>query len=114
MIFYIINAQGKKVYPGNASPPSPPSPEVDIILLDLKLTNTLARYKEFIYTLDELTGLNIWDSPSKLVQYYSISYFYTLGNLTQIITTRISDSFVYTKDLTYDVGGNLLDINITT
>lgn len=114
MIWYIINAQGKKVYPENASPAPTPSPEIDIILLDLALTNTLARYKEFIYTLGELTELNIWDSPSKLVQYYSISYLYILGNLTQIITTRTSDSFTYTKDLSYDIDGNLLNINITT
>ncbi len=87
--------------------------EINNILLDLKLTDTLQRYKELIYTGDDLTELNIWDSPSRLVQYYSISYIYTLGNLTQIVTTRTSDSFVYTKDLDYDINDNLTSINIT-
>lgn len=87
--------------------------EINNILLDLKLTDTLQRYKELTYTDGNLTELNIWDSPSKLVQYYSISYIYTLGNLTQITTIRTSDSFTYVKDLAYDSDGNLLNINIT-
>lgn len=111
MEFYIINAFGKKIYPENATIVSP---EVNVILLDLTLTNTLLRYKEFIYTGSDLTSMNIWDSPSKVVQYYSISYLYTLGNLTQTVTTRISDSFSYTKTFAYDGSGNLLNINITT
>lgn len=111
MNYYIINKYGKKVIPGQAVPVSS---DVQNILLDLKLTDTLVRYKEFIYTGEDLTSLEIWDSPDKFVQYYEISYIYSLGNLTEIITTRISDSFTYTKVLDYDLSGNLNSINITT
>jgi hypothetical protein len=110
MKFYILDKDGKTEF---ISKSITNSNDIDNILLDLKLTDTLRRYKEFTYTGDDLTELNIWDSSSKLVQYYSITFDYTLGNLTQIVTTRISDSFVYTKDLTYDINGTLLNINIT-
>lgn len=111
MNYYIVDRYGKKIIPEQGSPSNV---NVDNILLDLKLTNTLNRFKEFVYIDGELTTLNIWDSPDKETQYYEVLYNYTDGNLTEIITTRISDSFTYSKVLDYSLEGNLTSINITT
>jgi hypothetical protein len=87
---------------------------IDTINLELQLTDSLNRYKEFIYTGDNLTSIEIWDSPSKLTQYFETTYTYIGDNLTEIEITRISDGFIYTKELTYDINNNLTSINITT
>lgn len=86
---------------------------VDTINLELKLTAILNRFKELTYNVSgNLTNIGIWDSSAKVTKYFNIDFNYTGDNLTNIETTRISDSYVYNKNLTYDVNNNLTEIEI--
>jgi len=85
---------------------------IDEIELALKSTS-LVEYREFIYTGEELTTINIWDSPSKNTKYYQQDFTYDSGNLTNIQITRIGDTFVYNKVFTYNGGGDLISIDIS-
>lgn len=86
---------------------------VDTINLELRLTAILNRFKELTYDVSgNITNMGIWDSSAKVTKYFNIDYTYTGDNLTNIETTRISDSYVYNKNLTYDVDNNLIEIEI--
>jgi hypothetical protein len=90
------------------------SASIDAVNLELKLTATLNRFKEFIYDgSGNLITMRIWDSISKAVEYFNISFNYTGDNLTNIQTIRISDSYTYDKDFVYDGSNNLVSIEIT-
>lgn len=89
------------------------APQIDVINLELKLTSVLNRFKELTYDVSgNLTNMKIWNSSAKTIQYFNIDFNYTGDNLTNIETTRISDSYVYNKNLTYDVNNNLTEIEI--
>jgi hypothetical protein len=60
--------------------------------------------KELIYTAGILTRINVWTSPAKTVKMYQKDFNYTLGVLSSIATTRVSDSATFTKTLTYTTG----------
>ena len=91
----------------------PTSETIDVIKLDLKLTNQLNRYKEFIYNgSGDLITIKIWNSSSKTIQFYNQSFTYTLGTLTKITTLRNSDNFSYDTNFIYDINGVLTGINI--
>lgn len=80
---------------------------------DIRLITKISKvdvYKEFIYTSGNLSTVNIWEDDTMSVKIYQTNYSYSGGNLTQIQTTRTSDSFVYTKIFTYDGEGNLINI----
>jgi len=82
------------------------------IELDLKL-DTNNRYKVFSYTGDDLTQQLIYEDNTMSTLLFTVDYTYTGTNLTQIDVTRESDSFTYTKVLTYDINDVLQNIDIT-
>jgi len=87
--------------------------QIDVIKLDLQLTNTLKRYVVFEYDIDgNLENKSIYKDDTMVLKYYNIDYAYSSGDLTTITVTRISDSFSYIKEFDYDLDGNLTTINI--
>jgi hypothetical protein len=82
------------------------------IELDLKL-DVNNRYKVFTYTGDDLTQQLIYEDNTMAVLLFTVDYTYTGDNLTQIDVTRESDSFTYTKVLSYDINDVLQNIDIT-
>ena len=86
---------------------------IDHIELELKMTSSLFRYKEFTYNVSgDISLQEIWDSSLKATKYYTITYTYTLGDLVNIEVERVSDGFTYNKEFEYDLQGNLTTINI--
>lgn len=89
------------------------SANIDHIELELKMTSSLFRYKEFTYNVEgDISLQEIWDSSLKGTKYYNITYSYTLGDLVNIEVERVSDGFTYNKEFEYDLQGNLTTINI--
>lgn len=74
--------------------------------------SSLNNFKELIYSGDNLTQINVWETPAKIVKIFEKNLSYTGGQLTQIVLTRVSDSEVLTKDFTY-TGDNLTGIETT-
>lgn len=96
---------------GISSPGTVDVNRVERIELDL-LSNptTVVKFKELLYTGDFLTGIDIWTNSAKVVKLYSQVFNYTGDTLSSIVTTRISDSFSYTKTFTYNIAGVLTSI----
>lgn len=70
-------------------------------------------FKQFSYDVDgNIIEQNIYKDNTGTDLLFNIVYHYVSGNLTEIIVTRSSDSFTYTKTLTYDLSGNLTTIQI--
>lgn len=69
----------------------------------------LYKFKEFLYTGDNLTQINIWTDSSKTTKLYQKVFAYSGSDLASITVTRISDSFTYTKTFDY-TAGNLTSI----
>jgi hypothetical protein len=90
--------------------------EKDALELELEYRfGVVDRFKEYVYTGDDLTAINIWTDSGMTVQLFSKAFSYTSGNLTTITLTRISDSATLIKTLSYDMNDNLesIDIDIT-
>lgn len=83
-----------------------PSTEINALEMLFK-TVQIASYKEFVYTGEDLTTLNVWTDNTMTTKLFQADYTYSSGNLTEIYVERISDGANYTKTLSYDVGGNL-------
>lgn len=83
----------------------------DIAAIEAEIRSPL-QYKEFSYTGDNITSQSIYTDNSLIIQLYEITYSYTGDNLTEVEVTRISDGFVYTKTLSYDINNNLINIDI--
>lgn len=86
------------------------SSDINELQLELK-TSGLEKYEEFIYSGEQLTQLDIWDSPAKTTKIYQVDYTYSGLSLTNIRVERIIDGFAYNKQFTY-VDGTLVGINI--
>lgn len=87
---------------------------VSAILLELEMTNSLLRFKEFTYNLNgDISNKSIYTNSTKSTKLYNVDYTYNVsGDLTNTETTRVSDSFVFNKEFSYDINGNLISINI--
>ena len=82
--------------------------------LELELQSTsLNKFKQFIYDVNgNITDKDIYEDSTLSQHIFNVVYTYTGDDITTITVTRISDNFVFTKELSYDVNGNLTDINI--
>lgn len=77
-------------------------------------TDTPKKFKEFIYSGENLSRINIWVDDTKVVKLYQTDFSYLEGNLTASTVTRITDNYIYRKVFEYDVDGNIetIDVNI--
>ena len=82
--------------------------------LELELQSTsLNKFKQFTYDVNgNITDKDIYEDSTLSQHIFHVVYTYTGDDITTITVTRISDNFVFTKELSYDVNGNLTDINI--
>jgi hypothetical protein len=82
--------------------------------LELELQSTsLNKFKQFTYDVNgNITDKDIYEDSTLSQHIFNVVYTYTGDDITTITVTRISDNFVFTKELSYDVNGNLTDINI--
>jgi len=82
--------------------------------LELELqSSSLLKFKQFTYDVNgNITDKDIYEDSSLSQHIFNVVYTYTGDDITKITVTRISDSFIFTKELTYDINGNLTDINI--
>jgi len=82
--------------------------------LELELqSSSLLKFKQFTYDVNgNITDKDIYEDSSLSQHIFNVVYTYTGDDITTITVTRISDNFVFTKTLSYDVNGNLTDINI--
>lgn len=87
---------------------------VSAILLELEMTNSLLRFKEFTYNVSgDISNKSIYTNSTKSTKLYNVDYTYNVGgDLINTETTRVSDSFVFNKEFSYDINGNLISINI--
>jgi hypothetical protein len=69
-------------------------------------------YTELTYTGDKITNKSVYDDNLYTNKIYNIDYTYTGEDLTNIEITRIEDSYVINKAITYDVNGNVTNIEI--
>ena len=72
-----------------------------------------AYYKEITTVNGAVTMLKVWDSSAKVSLLMTKGFIYSLGNLTQIVTTNHLANRIYTKTLTYDAVGNLSAIEVS-
>ncbi len=72
----------------------------------------LTRYKEFTYVGDNLTAVDIYDTPAKTNLLFSKTLTYIGPTLTQTVLTRASDGRTLTKDFAY-TGDNLTSVTIS-
>ena len=73
-----------------------------------------SNYKELTYTNENLTAVTIYETSGKLVTLFDKALTYNIGgDLIKIVLTRHSDNVTLTKDLAYDVDGNLISITQT-
>lgn len=72
---------------------------------------SINHFKEFLYTGEKLSTVNVWETSSKLVKSFQKDLSYTGDQLTQTILTRISDSITLTKDLVY-IGDQLSTVDV--
>jgi len=80
--------------------------------VDIPTGNGNAYYKEITTVNGDVTMLRIWDSSAKVTLLMTKVFTYSLGNLTQIVTTNHLINRIYTKTLTYDAGENLSAIEV--
>jgi len=86
--------------------------DIDFIELDLKLSGSVSRFKEFIYDVSgNITQIKIYKNSTKTELLYVTDYTYEDDNISTISTTRISDMFNYTKTFTYNIAGNITSID---
>lgn len=64
-------------------------------------SSNLSNYKVLGFTGDNLTSIDIWTSPGMITKLYSKVLAYTGSRLDQVVTTRISDGAVLTRNITY-------------
>lgn len=70
----------------------------------------LYEHKDFSYTGNKLTQIDIYDDLARLTLLYVKVFSYSGNNLTSIVMTRQSDMATFTKTLTYS-GNNLTMID---
>lgn len=87
---------------------------IGVISLDLELSDSLYRFTEFTYNVSgDISNKSIYTDNTKVTKIYNIDFTYNVGgDLINTETTRISDNFVFNKELEYDVDGNVINKNI--
>ena len=85
--------------------------QLDELKFELQ-SNSITKYKEYIYTGANLTRINVWETSAMLLKLYQVDFTYFGINLTTKIVTRISDSFTATTVYTYS-GVNLVSADTT-
>lgn len=85
---------------------------IEHIELELKIRGSVQRYKEFTYTGDNISKIDIYTDSSKTTHIYECILTYTGDDLTEMSVERVSDGFTYLKEFTYDSNGNILNVNI--
>lgn len=82
--------------------------------LELELqTLGLYKYKKFTYDVNgNIIRKQIFEDNTETLELFDVTYTYTGDDITTINVTRISDGFTFEKELSYDVNGNLTNINI--
>ena len=91
------------------------SNNADIISqIELELqSSSLLKFKKFTYDVNgNITQKEVFQDATEAVKLFDVIFSYTGENLTNIEVTRISDSYTYNKELTYDVDNNVEYINI--
>lgn len=68
-------------------------------------------YHEITYSGGNVTNVDIWDTDSKSVKFFSKEILYSGGNVKTINITDDISSLTLSKELTYDVDGNIISIN---
>ena len=75
-----------------------------------RLLNQPQLFREFGYTSGNLTAIDAWTNPDKLVKMFEIRFTYTGANLTQKVLTDVQSSTVLTVNYSYS-DGNLTSIS---
>lgn len=71
----------------------------------------LENHKVLTWAAGRLTAFDVWETPAMLVKLFHKDFTYDVdGVLTQVVLTRISDGGMLTRDLLYDVDGNLVSM----
>jgi hypothetical protein len=80
---------------------------------DLGIDGLEDYFDELIYVNGLLTTIETYEDNSKTVNLFTKSFTYTGGVLTQISLLNIATNVTETKNLSYDVSGNLITITKT-
>jgi hypothetical protein len=89
--------------------------QAEKLALELEMEFKAAKlyyYKEFTYIGSQLTGVDVYEDNTKVVQLFNKILTYTESKLTRTDLTRISDSVVLTKTFSY-VDNKLISITTT-
>ena len=81
-----------------------------ITLTDLGVDGLSNYYDEIIYAAGLLTTIETYVDNSKTVNLFTKSFTYSGGVLSQITLLNIATNVTETKNLNYDVSGNLINI----
>lgn len=86
--------------------------EISQIELELQ-SSSLLKFKKFTYDVDgNITQKEVFEDSTEAVKLFDVIFSYTGQNLSNIEVTRMSDSYTYNKELTYDSNDNVQYINI--
>ena len=82
--------------------------------MSFKASN-LSNFKELLFdSAGDLYNISIYTASDKITKLFNKDLTYdSAGDLSQVILTRISDSVILTKNLSYDGDGNLSTVNIS-
>lgn len=68
-------------------------------------------FKSFTYSAGNLTDIDLWTDNTETIHLFNKHFNYTLGVLTSIVITKISNSMTETRTFGYS-GGVLISINV--
>jgi hypothetical protein len=81
--------------------------------MEFKAANA-SYFKELGYDVDDnLTTVDIWTTPSKVLQLFSKTLTYDGGKLDRTLLTRITDDAKILKIFSYDVDDNLSSVEVS-
>jgi hypothetical protein len=84
-------------------------------LIDLDYKSRLSTYyHEISYTVDgDVDTIDVWLNNTKTTKLFTKAFTYTSGDLTQILITDVVTGATLTKQLVYNVDGNLKTVTRT-
>lgn len=76
------------------------------ILLEFDIARN-DKYKELTYVGGDISQIDIWENNTKALKLFTKVITYTTGNITQTVLTDEQNAKTLTKDITYDIQGNI-------
>lgn len=82
---------------------------IQVLSLLQSIKDTVLKYTEYLYSPSgKIETIKVWEDDTMTVQLFETNFTYTGSKVSQITIERISDSFTYIKEFSYDINGRLV------